>query len=67
MRSRGGTLRAQWLGKLMRDLRESAGLSLKDAGDHIVRDPSTVGRMEAGITPARPVDLRELLNLYSVD
>jgi transcriptional regulator with XRE-family HTH domain len=66
MRSRGGTLRAQWLGKLLRDLRESVGLSLKDAGDHLMRDPSTISRMEVGTTPARLVDLRELLNLYGV-
>jgi transcriptional regulator with XRE-family HTH domain len=67
MRSKGGTLRAQWLGKLLRDLRESAGLSLKDAGDHIVRDPSTVSRMETGSIPARMTEVRELLNLYGVD
>jgi transcriptional regulator with XRE-family HTH domain len=67
MRSKGGTLRAQWLGKQLRDLRESAGLSLKDAGDHIVRDPSTVSRMETGSIPARMTEVRELLNLYGVD
>jgi transcriptional regulator with XRE-family HTH domain len=67
MRSRGGTLRAQWLGKLLRDLRESAGLSLKDSGDHLIRDPSTVSRMETGLTPARMQDLRELMNLYGVN
>jgi transcriptional regulator with XRE-family HTH domain len=67
MSSRGGTLRAQWLGKLLRDLRESAGLSLKEAGDHILRDPSTVSRMETGTAPARLLEVRELMNLYGVD
>ncbi|HEX6077452.1 MAG TPA: helix-turn-helix transcriptional regulator [Micromonosporaceae bacterium] len=67
MRSKGGTLRAQWLGKLLRDLRESAGLSLRDAGDHIIRDPSAVSRMETGSVPARISDVRELMNLYGVD
>ncbi|HEX6074615.1 MAG TPA: helix-turn-helix transcriptional regulator [Micromonosporaceae bacterium] len=67
MRSRGGTLRAQWLGKLLRDLRESNGLSLKDAGDHVLRDPSAISRIESGSTPARVADVRELMNLYGVD
>lgn len=67
MRSRGGTLRAQWLGKLLRDLRESAGLSLKEAGDHLMRDPSTMSRMETGLAPARLLEVRELMNLYGVE
>jgi transcriptional regulator with XRE-family HTH domain len=66
MRSRGGTLRAQWLGKGLRDLRESAGLSLKKAGDHLIRDQSTISRMETGSLPARLSDVRELMNLYGV-
>jgi len=67
MSSRGGTLRAQWLGKLLRDLRESTGLSLKEAGDHLIRDPSTMSRMETGLAPARLLEVRELMNLYGVD
>jgi len=67
LRSKGGTLRAQWLGKLLRDLRESAGLSAKDAGDHVLRDSSAINRMEAGSIPARIADVRELMNLYAVD
>jgi transcriptional regulator with XRE-family HTH domain len=66
MNSRGGTLRAQWLGKLLRDLRESAGVSFQDAAYHVMRDPSTISRMEIGSLPARLSDLRELLNLYGV-
>jgi transcriptional regulator with XRE-family HTH domain len=66
MNSRG-TLRAQWLGKLLRDLREQAGCTLKDAGDHIMRDPSTISRMESGALPARVPDVMELLNLYGVN
>jgi transcriptional regulator with XRE-family HTH domain len=67
MRSRGGTLRAHWLGRLLRELREAAGIGLKDAGDHLLRDPSTISRMENGLTPARPQDLRDLLDLYDVN
>ncbi|HEX6075391.1 MAG TPA: helix-turn-helix transcriptional regulator [Micromonosporaceae bacterium] len=51
----------------MRDLRDTAGLTLRDAGDHIMRDPSTISRIEAGTLPARLPDVMELLNLYGVD
>jgi transcriptional regulator with XRE-family HTH domain len=61
------TLRAQWLGKVLRDLRESKGLTLRDAGDHIMRDASTISRIEAGTVPARLPDVLELMNLYNVD
>jgi transcriptional regulator with XRE-family HTH domain len=67
MRSKGGTLRAEWLGRLLREVRESAGVGLKDAGDRILRDPSTISRMENGLTPPRPQDVRELLDLYEVE
>jgi len=61
------TLRAQWLGKVLRDLRESKGLTLRDAGDHLMRDASTVSRIEAGTVPQRLPDVLELMNLYNVD
>ncbi|HEX6076372.1 MAG TPA: helix-turn-helix transcriptional regulator [Micromonosporaceae bacterium] len=67
MRSKGRTLRAKWLGRMLRDLRESAGLSLTEAGAHIVRDKSTISRMETGYLPARMAELRELLKLFGVD
>ncbi|HEX2416895.1 MAG TPA: helix-turn-helix transcriptional regulator [Micromonosporaceae bacterium] len=61
------TLRAQWLGKLLRDRRESLNITLRDAGNHIMRDASTISRIEAGLVPARLPDVLELLNLYNVD
>jgi len=60
------TLRAQWLGRQLRQLRESAGLLLKDAGEHLGKDGTTVSRYEAGLIPARPDDVRALLDLYGV-
>lgn len=68
MNSKGrATLRAQWLGKLLRDLRESSGCTLREAGDHIMRDPSTISRIESGALPARAPDVLELMNLYGVN
>ncbi|MEV0823778.1 helix-turn-helix domain-containing protein [Nonomuraea rubra] len=63
---RGVTLRAQWLGKHLRELRERAGLTLKEAGEYLQRDGSTVSRFEAGLYPARTPDVLALLDLYGV-
>ncbi|WP_245789693.1 helix-turn-helix domain-containing protein [Streptosporangium canum] len=63
---RGPTLRAQWLGKQLRELRESVKLTLKQAGDYLQRDAATISRLEVGITPARAADVLALLNLYGV-
>ncbi len=60
------TLRSQWLGKLLRDLRESLNITLRDAGNHLMRDASTISRIEAGLVPARMPDVVELMNLYKV-
>ncbi|GII85066.1 transcriptional regulator [Sphaerisporangium siamense] len=60
------TLRAQWLGRQLRELREAAGLTLKEAGAFIQRDSGTISRFEAGIYPARTPDVSALLDLYGV-
>ncbi|WP_433255335.1 helix-turn-helix domain-containing protein [Streptosporangium sp. CA-135522] len=64
---RGPTLRAQWLGKHLREFRESAKLTLRQAGDYLQRDAGTISRLESGIIPARASDVLALLNLYGVD
>jgi hypothetical protein len=63
---RGSTLRAQWLGQLLRKAREHAEITTREAGEYIQRDGSTISRMEAGITPARVADVWALMNLYHV-
>ncbi|MGW4425040.1 helix-turn-helix domain-containing protein [Streptosporangium sp. NPDC004631] len=60
------TLRAQWLGQQLRDLREANGLLLRDAAEYLQRDPSTAGRFESGEYPIRRPDLLALLDLYGV-
>lgn len=64
---RGSTLRAQWLGQLLRKERERAGVTNKDAGEYLQRDGSAISRMEAGVTPARVSDVWALMNLYAVE
>lgn len=61
---RGSTLRAQWLGDMLRRERERAGIKHKQAGLEIQRDGSTVSRIEAGISPARTGDVVVLMRLY---
>ncbi|MEV5412199.1 helix-turn-helix transcriptional regulator [Thermopolyspora sp. NPDC052614] len=61
------TLRAQWLGRELRRLREANGLRLKEVGEYLQRDGATVGRFEVGLYPARTQDVRALLDLYGVD
>ncbi|GAA0418243.1 transcriptional regulator [Acrocarpospora corrugata] len=64
---RGPTLRTQWLGKQLRELREAAKLTLRDAGEYIQRDPATISRIEGGLVPARTPDVIALLNLYGIN
>ncbi|MEV7969824.1 helix-turn-helix transcriptional regulator [Sphaerisporangium sp. NPDC088356] len=63
---RGMTLRAQWLGRQLRELREAAGLKLPEAGDYIQRDGATISRLETGLYPARTPDVQALLDLYGL-
>ncbi|MCW2882710.1 MAG: helix-turn-helix domain protein [Sphaerisporangium sp.] len=63
---RGMTLRAQWLGRQLRELREASDLTLTDAGNYIQRDGGTISRLETGLYPARTPDVRALLDLYGL-
>ena len=60
---RGPTLRSQSLGKQLRELRESANLTLRDVATYVQRDPSSISRMESGIHPARIPDVLAYVTL----
>jgi len=60
------TLRAQWLGQQLRELREANNMLLKQVAEYLQRNPSTVGRFETGEYPIRRPDLLALLDLYGV-
>ncbi|MDV6013842.1 helix-turn-helix transcriptional regulator [Haloechinothrix sp. LS1_15] len=62
----GPTLRAQWLGQHLHQLRVEAGLKLRDVGEYLQRDGSTIGRFESGEYPIRRPDLLALIDLYRV-
>ena len=61
------TLRAQWLGQQLREMRETAKLTLKEVGDFIKRNPSTVSRIESGMLPARVPEVLAYLDICGVD
>jgi transcriptional regulator with XRE-family HTH domain len=60
------TLRSQWLGQQLRDLRDANGLMVKEVAEYLQRDPGTVSRFESGRYPIRRPDLMALLDLYGV-
>jgi Predicted transcriptional regulators len=60
------TVRRRRLGSELRRLREAAGLSLEDVGEHMECHKATISRLELGRSGARPRDLREILALYGV-
>ncbi|MEU7616810.1 helix-turn-helix transcriptional regulator [Micromonospora rifamycinica] len=58
------TLRAQWLGQQMRQLREQRGITLKQAAEFLERDFSSVARWERAEWPFRRGVVVSLLDLY---
>jgi transcriptional regulator with XRE-family HTH domain len=61
------TLRAQWLGQQLREMREAAGLTLKDIGEHVNRNASSLSRLEAGLTLPRVPDVLTYLDICGID
>ena len=60
------TLRAQWLGQSLRELRDASGMTLVRAGEFLQRNAASVSRFESGEYPIRRPDLMALLDLYGV-
>jgi transcriptional regulator with XRE-family HTH domain len=62
----GPSLRSQWLGEKLRELRTAKKMSLRAAGEYLQRDASTMSRYENGEYPLRRADLVALMTLYDV-
>lgn len=58
------TLRAQWLGQQLRELREQRGMTLKLVAEHLGRDLSALGRYERAEWPIGRGDVVALLDLF---
>ncbi len=59
-------LRRQLASELRR-LRDAAGLTSKQASDHLFCTPSKISRIETGRVTASPRDVRDLLELYGAN
>lgn len=66
-RKRKVTLRAQWLGKLLRELRQENDMTLKEVSEYTGRDYSTLSRFESGVQPIPQQELITLMDLYGVE
>lgn len=60
------SLRAQWLGQQLRQLREQRGMTLKLVATHLGRDLSALGRYERADWPIGRADVVALLDLYGL-
>jgi transcriptional regulator with XRE-family HTH domain len=60
------TLRAQWLGQQMRDLRTRRGMTLQETAQYFGRDFSTLARLEKAEWPLKRADVVALLDIYGV-
>jgi transcriptional regulator with XRE-family HTH domain len=65
-RKQAPSLRAQWLGQQLRELRDQRGLTLHEAAEYLQRNTGTVSRFETAEYPIRRPDLMALLDLYRV-
>ena len=61
--SRTPTIRATWLGQELRNLRDEAGLSAREAGRYLYRDASSVTRMENGEVPVSEEMLHQFMEM----
>jgi transcriptional regulator with XRE-family HTH domain len=58
------TLRAQWLGQQLRQIREQRGMTLKMVGEFLQRDHTALSRYERAEWPIRRGEVVALLDLY---
>jgi transcriptional regulator with XRE-family HTH domain len=61
------TVRRRRLGSELRRLREEAGLTCEQAGDHLDCSASKISRIETARVPARAIDVQALCQLYRAD
>lgn len=64
--SPGPSLRSQWLGERMREIRKRLRIPQQEAANHIQRNNAMLGRYETGQIPFRRNDVIDLLDFYNV-
>lgn len=66
-KDRQGTIRAIWLGQRLKELRDQAGLTVRDACTFLKKVPSTISRMEGGTYPVTETDVDGYLDMCGVN
>lgn len=66
MSERRATLRGQWFGATLREIRKDSKIKLAEAAEFLNRDPSQVSRFETGLYPVPRQELPSLLDFYRV-
>ena len=61
------TLRRRELASQLRDLRRQSDRTVEDVAREMLCSPPKISRIETGVRPASPRDVRDLCNIYGVD
>lgn len=64
---RSPTLRRRELASQLRDLRKQSGRTVEEVAGDLMCSPPKLSRIETGVRPASPRDVRDLCNIYGVD
>ena len=65
-RTKRSTIRAIWLGEALRQLRDEARLTAREAGAHLGRDASSITRMEYGEIPVSAEILDSFMDMCGI-
>jgi transcriptional regulator with XRE-family HTH domain len=60
------TVQQRRLARILRSLREDAGLTIEQVAEKLELSPSTISRIETAQVSVRPLDVKALLELYRV-
>ena len=64
---RSPTLRRRELANQLRDLRKQSGRTVDEIARELLCSPPKISRIETGVRPASPRDVRDLCRIYGVD
>jgi len=64
---RSPTLRRRELASQLRELRKQSGRTVEDVARELLCSPPKISRIETGVRPASPRDVRDLCIIYGVD
>lgn len=60
------SLRSQWLGERLRSARHASGYTMREAGEYLQADHTTLGRFERGTHRIRRAYVKDLVDFYGI-